>query len=296
MVSAGISAPAAALSCRDLQVRLPGGATVVGGVDLDLHRGRVLAVVGRSGAGKSLTVAALARMLPDGLRASGSVELAGPGLPAPVDLLALPERRLRALRGSHLAWLGQDATASLNPTVSVGRHLSETLRAHQPRRGRGRRSRVRLRDEGLAALADVGLPDPAALWDAHPFELSGGQAQRVAIALATALDPAVLLADEVTSALDVVSQGEVMALLRAQADAGRAVLLVTHDLAAAERWADHVVVLDAGRVVERGSVESLVAAPATELTRAWVEVAAGEGAGVTGVAPPPDHTLAPVPS
>ncbi len=274
----------AVLTARDLRVRLPDGTAAVDGVDLDVRPGRLLALVGTSGAGKSLTVRALARLLPPGLAATGRVELDGQ------DLLALPGRRLRALRGTRLGWVGQDATASLNPTVTVGTHLSETVHAQGRRRGRalrvgepGRGPRrgaatpgASARSSGLAALASAGLPDPDALWDAYPFELSGGQAQRVAIALAVVAEPAVLLADEVTSALDVVSQAEVMGLLRAQAEAGRAVLVVTHDLRAAARHADDVVVLDAGHVVERGSVTEVLAAPATALTRAWA------GAGTAG--------------
>lgn len=264
-----------ALQARGLCVHLPSGDTVVDGVDLDLHAGCVLALVGPSGAGKSLTVRALARLLPAGFRTTGDVRLGAD------DLLGMPERRLRRVRGARLAWVGQDATASLNPTITVGRHLTETLHAHTHPRRRRDRAENNVRSRGIAALAALGLPDPDRLWGAYPFGLSGGQAQRVALALATVAEPQVLLADEVTAELDVVSQAEVLDLLRDQADAGRAVLLVTHDLAAAARWADDVVVLDAGRVIEHGPVDDVLRAPTAPLTRAWLTAAAAGTPSVT---------------
>lgn len=255
-----------ALQARGLCVHLPSGNTVVDGVDLDLYPGRVLALVGPGGAGKSLTVRAMARLLPTGFRTTGQIRLGAD------DLLRLPERRLRHVRGARLAWVGQDATASLNPTITVGRHLTETLNAHTRTHSWRRRDRAEnnVRSRGIAAMTALGLSDPDGLWGAYPFGLSGGQAQRVALALATVAEPEVLLADEVTAELDVVSQAEVLDLLRAQADAGRAVLLVTHDLAAAARWADDVVVLDAGRVIEHGPVGDVLRAPTAPLTRAWL--------------------------
>lgn len=249
-----------ALSARDLCVCLPSGEVVVHGIDLDLHPGRLTALVGPSGAGKSLTVRALARLLPAGVTATGHVRAGD------IDVLRLSTRALRRVRGPVLAWVGQDATASLNPTVTVGTHLRETLRAHPRAHTRGRE-----REHGARALAAVGLADPERLRAAYPFELSGGQAQRVALALATVADPLVILADEVTAELDTVSQGEVMALLRGQADAGRAVLVVTHDLMAATRWADDVVVLDAGEIVEHGPPEQVLLAPTAPLTMAWAQ-------------------------
>jgi ABC-type glutathione transport system ATPase component len=271
-------------------VHLPSGDTVVHGVDLDLHPGRVLALVGPSGAGKSLSVRALARLLPAGFRTAGQVWLGDD------DLLGLSERQLRNVRGARLAWVGQDATASLNPTITVGRHLTETLHAHMRTWRRRHRADDHVRDQGTAALAAVGLPDPDRLWGAYPFELSGGQSQRVALALATVADPFVLLADEVTAELDVVSQAEVMDLLRGQADAGRAVLLVTHDLAAAARWADDVVVLDAGRVVEQGPVDAVLRAPTATLTRAWMAAATPAPAPATAPAEVPAGAPAAAPA
>lgn len=248
-----------ALQATGLGVRSATGEALVHGVDLDLHPGRTTALVGPSGAGKSLTLRAVAGLLPAALRACGQVRMGS------VDLLATPPRRLRRLRGTALGWIGQDATASLNPTVPVSRHFVESMRAHESE-GRARSTEL---DRGLAALLEVGLENPEGIWGAYPFELSGGQAQRVAIALATLWRPQVLLADEVTAELDPVSQGEVLHLLRDHADRGGAVLLVTHDLAAAARWADETVVIDAGRILERGDSRGLLGSAATPLTRAW---------------------------
>lgn len=252
-----VNAPA--LQATSLQVRSATGASLVHGVDLDLHPGRTTALVGPSGAGKSLTLRALAGLLPAGLRACGQVQMGS------IDLLATPPRRLRCLRGTSLGWIGQDATTSLNPTVPVSRHFIESLRAHETES----RARSTELDRGLAALHQVGLENPEHIWGAYPFELSGGQAQRVAIALATLWRPQILLADEVTAELDPASQGEVLHLLRDHADRGGAVLLVTHDLTAAARWADETVVIDDGRILERGASRGLLGSAATPLTRAW---------------------------
>ncbi|GAB3478648.1 ATP-binding cassette domain-containing protein [Nocardiopsis coralliicola] len=247
-----------------------GGRTVVDGLDLDLYPGEVTALVGRSGSGKSLTALALLGLLPDGAAASGSAVYAPPG-GVPADLLALPERDRERVRGAGIGLVFQDAQASLNPTLTVRRHFTETLAAHGvPRRARA--------DRGRRALLAAGLADPDGMLAAYPFELSGGQAQRVAVALARAAGPCVLIADEATSHLDPVAQAAVLDTLRADAAgaggqdraAGRAVLLITHDLAVAGRWADRVAVLDGGRIVEAGPVQRLLGAPAHPFTAALV--------------------------
>jgi len=249
------------LEVRGLTVDLPGRAGIVDRVDLAVAPGQVLALVGPSGAGKSLTVRAIVRLLPAGARTHGAVRVGDD------DLLELDPVRLRRLRGTVLGCVFQHPTASLNPTMTVGRHLTETLRAHR------RMPRAQLRDRGLAALARAGLPDATGLWNAYPFQLSGGQAQRVALALATACEPEVLLADEITTELDAVTQAGLLDALREQAAAGRSVLLVTHDLGVAARWADEVVVMDAGRVVEHGSAATVLQQPRAALTRRLVAVA-----------------------
>ncbi|MFV2179228.1 ABC transporter ATP-binding protein [Actinomadura sp. LOL_016] len=236
------------LAVRDLTVEVP-GRRVVHGLDLDVPAGRVLALVGPSGSGKTLTARAVAGLLPHG----GTVRVDGR---APV-------------RGRDVGYAFQDALASLNPTVTVRRHLAETVRAH----GTG---------DPDAALARFGL-DPS-LAAAYPFELSGGQAQRVALALATVHEPPVLIADEVTTALDPVAQAAVLDLVRAQARAEsreRAVLLITHDLAAAARWADDIAVMRDGRVVEHGPAARILGAPRTDLAR---DLAA---AATAAIDPPP---------
>lgn len=249
------------LTVRGLTVDLPGGPRIVNGVDLDLAAGEVLALVGPSGAGKSLTVRAIARLLPPGARVGGTARLND------VDLLAVDQAGLRRLRGTALGCMFQNPTAGLNPTMTVGGHLLETLRAHH------RLPRVELRERGLTALAGAGLERPAELWQAYPFQLSGGQAQRVALALATACHPAVLLADEITTELDAVTQAQVLDTLRAHAAAGRSVLLVTHDLAVAARWADTVAVLEAGRVTEHGPAAAVLHDPQAALTRTLLRAA-----------------------
>ncbi|MBB6173934.1 ABC-type glutathione transport system ATPase component [Nocardiopsis mwathae] len=228
------------------------GRRVVDGLDLALAPGEITALAGRSGSGKSLTARAVAGLLPDGAAASGEARLdCGHG--QAVELLGLPRHRLRRLRGPALGYAFQESRAALNPTVTVGGHLLETLKAHGiPRAHR--------RERGTAALRQAGLAGSERLWAAYPSELSGGQAQRVALALACVLDPRLLIADEVTSALDPVTQAGVLDILRAWARAGRrAVLLITHDLAVTGRWADRLAVLDGGRIVESGpSVEVLL--------------------------------------
>lgn len=236
------------------------GESLTHGVDLELPAGSTTALVGPSGAGKSLTLRAMAALLPVGLKAEGHVRIGDN------EVLAISRRRLRSLRGRSLGWIGQDATASLNPTVTVGRHFIESMRAHRE----SARSRSVERDRGWAALSRVGLACPEQIWAAYPFELSGGQTQRVAIALATLGDPQVVLADEVTAELDPHSRAEVLHLLRDHADSGGAVLMVTHDLAAAAQYADQTVVMEAGQVVEQGPSADLLHEAAAPLTRAWV--------------------------
>ncbi|WP_017593209.1 ATP-binding cassette domain-containing protein [Nocardiopsis potens] len=282
----------AVLAVTGLRVRL-GGRTVIDGLDLVLPAGRVTALVGRSGSGKSLAARSLLGLAPRGAERSGAALLdLGGGRTA--DLLAAPPDRLRALRGREVGYVFQEAQASLNPTITVGAHLAETLKAHGVPRGRRR-------EQGLAALRGAGLDDPAALLRAYPFELSGGQAQRVALALARALRPRLLIADEVTSALDPVTQAGVLDVLRADAAApdgsapdgsGRALLLVTHDLAVAGRWADRIAVLDGGRIAEEGPARDVLAAPRHPFTAELVRAAApagsppgpGEPAGAPGAA------------
>ncbi|XVQ09330.1 ABC transporter ATP-binding protein [Spirillospora sp. CA-255316] len=252
------------LEIRGLTVDVPGAAgarrRVVGGLSLHVPAGRIVALAGPSGSGKSLTARSVVRLHDPaaGVRVSGSVLL------GEVDVMGLDRRGLRAVRGRRAGYAFQDAAAALNPVVTIGRHLAETVRAH----GGGDARRA-----GAAALERCGL-DPAEVWDARPYELSGGQVQRAALALATVLEPDLLIADEVTTALDPVTQAAVLDTIRAQALAdGRAVLLITHDLAVAGRWADEIAVLSEGRIVERGPSRRILDAPEAPFTRELVAAA-----------------------
>ncbi|WP_329521797.1 ABC transporter ATP-binding protein [Spirillospora sp. NBC_01491] len=254
-----------ALEIVDLTVEVP-GRRVVDGLSLRVGAGRVVALVGPSGSGKSLTARSIVRLHdPDAaVRASGAIRLGG------TDLLGLGARELRRVRGRRVGYAFQDAAASLNPAVTIGGHLTESVRAHDA----GDPGEL-----GAAALERCGL-DAAQVWEARPYELSGGQAQRAALALATVLEPDLLIADEVTTALDPVTQAEVLGTVRAQAaEQGRAVLLITHDLAVAGRWADEIAVLSGGRVVEQGPSAGLLAAPSAPFTRELVAAARLEASG-----------------
>ncbi|MDA8369177.1 MAG: ABC transporter ATP-binding protein [Nocardiopsaceae bacterium] len=250
------------LAVADLAVSVA-GRRVVDGADIVLAPGEVTALVGRSGSGKSLMARSLLGLLPGSARATGTA-LLDTGDGRVHDLLKLPPRLLHPLRGPGIGYVFQEAQASLNPTVTIGGHLQETLKAHGVHRAQ-RRAR------GLDVLRQAGIQAPERIWPAYPFELSGGQAQRVAIALAWARAPRLLIADEVTSALDPVAQADVLDMLRAGTAAGdRALLLITHDLAVAGRWADRVAVLDGGRIVEEGPAERLLRDPAHPFTSALV--------------------------
>ncbi|MFC5183174.1 ABC transporter ATP-binding protein [Actinomadura harenae] len=243
-----------ALTLKALTIDVP-GRRVVDGLDLTVPRGRVVALAGPSGSGKSLTARSVVGLNREGVRAGGAIML------GETDLLTLPERELRAVRGRRVGYAFQDAVASLNPTITIGRHLTETVRAH------------RAAADGRDALRRCGL-DPDAVWHARPYELSGGQAQRAALALATVLGPDLLIADEVTTALDPVTQAEVLDAVRAQArDEDRAVLLITHDLAVAARWADEIAVITEGRVVEQGPPGTVLGEPRHPFTRALASAA-----------------------
>jgi oligopeptide/dipeptide ABC transporter ATP-binding protein len=217
---------------------------VVDGVGFAVARGEVLALVGESGCGKSLTALSLLRLLPRGVtRTAGAIRLAG------ADITDLPERRMRALRGRRLAMIFQEPGAALDPLATVGRQVAEAL----PRPDRA---------AVLRMLEQVGLSDPARRIDQYPFELSGGMCQRVMIAAALIAGPDVLVADEPTTALDVSVQAQILDLLRAlAAGRGTAVVLITHDLGVVADMADRVAVMYAGRIAEAGPAAAIFARP-----------------------------------
>ncbi len=230
---------------------------IVSGVDLELFPGECVAIVGESGAGKSLTSRALLGLLPDGVRAMAE-ELRVDG----VDARRLGERAWRRLRGSRIALVAQDALVSLDPLRRIGAEVAEPLEIHAPRL---RRTERRQRVSGL--LRRVAMPDPERRARQYPHELSGGLRQRALIASALAAAPAVLVADEPTTALDATVQARVLGLLREIVDAGTGLLLVSHDLSAVRRVADRVIVMRDGVVVETGTTEEVLDRPRDAYTR-----------------------------
>ncbi|AJO78602.1 ABC transporter ATP-binding protein [Pseudomonas sp. MRSN 12121] len=257
----------ALLDIQHLRIALPAGGDrshALHDLSLQLRRGECLCVVGESGSGKSMLAKALLRLLPRPLRVE-SRRLAFRGQ----DLAGLDEEAMRQLRGRDISLVFQEPMSALNPLLSVGRQIDETLRAHGVKAAATRRQRV------LELLGYVGLPDPPRLRHAYPFELSGGQRQRVVIAMALAFDPALLIADEPTSALDVTTQGQILDLLRRiQREKGMAMLFITHDFAVVEAVADRVLVLEKGHVVEQGAVAEVLRAPRENYTRRLLEAVA----------------------
>ena len=250
---------------RDLRVEGPRG-EIVRGIDLDVAPGECVALVGESGTGKSLTARALLGLLPSGITATAAA-LGVDG----ADMRAATQRQWRTVRGARAALVSQDALVSLDPLRRIHAEVAEPVRIHALSvRGAALRERV------LDALSRVALPDPERRARQYPHELSGGLRQRALLASALVTNPAVLIADEPTTALDATVQARVLDLLRRVADEGVAVLLITHDLAAVRRIADRVVVLHAGRVVEEGPTSALMAAPRDPHTRALVAAASSE--------------------
>ncbi|NUR91611.1 MAG: ABC transporter ATP-binding protein, partial [Nonomuraea sp.] len=220
---------------------------VVDQVDLTLRAGETLGLVGESGSGKSMTGLAVMGLLPPGGYVSaGSIRLDGR------ELVGLPERDYRRIRGNDVAMVFQDPMTSLNPTKTIGDQVAEPVRLHLGA------TRKQARDRALEMLAMVGIANPAERLDSYPHELSGGQRQRVMIAMALSCEPKVLIADEPTTALDVTVQAQVLRLLHDLKDRlGMAMLLITHDMGVIARWADRVSVMYAGRIVESSSTAAL---------------------------------------
>ena len=247
----------ALLSVHDLSVGL-GDTPVVERASFDVLPGETLGLVGESGCGKSVTALALLRLLPPALDVRGGLVTWGGR-----DLLALPDREFDALRGSALAYVGQEPQSALDPTFSVGSQLAEVVRRHE----RGGRAGARRRAVELLRLVE--LADPERVARAHPHELSGGMAQRVAIALALAGRPALLVADEPTTALDVTVQREILTLLRTlQQETGMAVLLISHDWGVVADLCDRTVVMYAGQIVEEAATEAIFDLPLHPYTAA----------------------------
>jgi len=233
-------------------------------------RGEVVAVVGESGSGKSMTAMTAMGIAPDGARASGSIRLGD------LEVLGADERTLRAVRGRGVSMIFQDPSAALNPVFTVGFQLAEAVR-----RADASADRPTIRERSLELLRAVEVPEPERRLGQYPHELSGGQCQRVMIAMALAADPDLLIADEPTTALDVTVQAEVLDVLRALRDrTGTAILLITHDMGVVADIADRVVVMRRGRVVETGTVHEVLAAPSADYTRELLAAVPRMGTGV----------------
>jgi peptide/nickel transport system ATP-binding protein len=241
----------ALLSLEDVSVELPtprGTLRAVDNVDLSLMPGRTLGIVGESGCGKTMLSRAILQLLPKRAKLSGRVRFGGR------DLAALPAESLRRLRGPELAVVFQDPMTSLNPVLTIGTQLIETLQAHLGMDGAAAARR------SVDLLAAVGIPAPAQRLRQYPHQLSGGMRQRVAIAIALSCEPKLLVADEPTTALDVTVQAQILDLLaREQRRRQMAMILITHDLGVVAGRTDEVAVMYAGRIVERAPTAQLFA-------------------------------------
>jgi oligopeptide/dipeptide ABC transporter ATP-binding protein len=253
----------ALLEVEGLRVRLPtasGPAAVVDGIDYSVEPGEVFGIAGESGSGKTMSVLALMGLLPPNAATDGRASFEGR------DLLRLPRRELRRICGRELAMVFQDPMTSLHPMLSIGTQLTEHVRRHL---GLGKREAA---ERALELLREVRIPSPDAALHAFPHQFSGGMRQRIAIAVALACRPRLLVADEPTTALDVTVQAGIIRLLdRLRREQGLAIVLITHDLGVLSAIADRVAVFYAGRVVELGRREDVLARPRHPYTRGLLD-------------------------
>ncbi|MFZ9746843.1 MAG: ABC transporter ATP-binding protein [Opitutaceae bacterium] len=263
-----MDAPAAndvILSVRDLVTTFDtdaGRLTAVDGVSFDVRRGRTLGIVGESGCGKSVTALSIMRLLPQpmGQIRGGRILFEGR------DLATLPPAELHRIRGGRIGMIFQEPMTALNPVQPIGRQLSEVFLLHRTKDPADAWRR------GAEMLRKVGIPAPEIRMHEYPHQLSGGMRQRVVIAMALACEPAVVIADEPTTALDVTIQAQILELMQAlQRDLGLAVVLITHDLGVIAETCDDVIVMYAGRVAEAGPVEAIFDRPAHPYTRGLLD-------------------------
>ena len=250
-----MSENAAILTVRGLQTHfftMDGVVKAVDGVSFAVGRRQTFALVGESGCGKSVTALSIMRLVPHppGRIVAGEVLLDG------TSLLALRERQMRQVRGAKVSMIFQEPMTSLNPVYTVGNQIVEAIRLHQRLPGR------RARDQAVAVLSQVGIPDPAQRYKEYPHQLSGGMRQRAMIAMALSCDPDLLIADEPTTALDVTIEAQILDLLkRLKAERGLTIMLITHDLAVVAETADVVAVMYASKLVELADVQALFQRP-----------------------------------
>ena len=251
----------------------------VDGVDLDIKSGKTMALVGESGSGKSITALSILRLVPaPGRTVSGTVAYRGS------DLMGLSEKEMSMIRGREIGLILQDPAASLNPVMRVGEQVSEVIRTHF----RIRRSEAR--DRAMGLMEKVQLPNVSRLYDGYPHQLSGGLKQRALIAAALACQPALLIADEPTTALDVSIQSQILILLKELKDVFRlSLLLISHDLSIVHEMADRIAVMYAGRVVEEAAMKDLFQKPVHPYTRALLnavpKIAFSDHDGLSGIEP-----------
>ncbi len=242
--------------CIDFRTR-QGVVRAVDGVSFDLRAGEIVGLVGESGSGKTLTMLSVLGLISDpNATVSGSIRYKGR------ELAGLPARALRHVRGRQIAMIFQDPMSAMNPVHTIGWQIVEQIRAHLPL------SRGQARARAVELLARMGIPAPDQAFGRYPHQLSGGMRQRAMIAMALSCEPSLLIADEPTTALDVTVQAQILALLRAlRSDFGSAIVFITHDLGVVGELADRVMVMYAGRLVERGPAADTLARPAHPYTQ-----------------------------
>ena len=246
---ARVAVPSTQLALSGLTVSFD-GVTVLHGIDLSIGRGEALGLVGESGSGKSVTWLAALGLLPGKARVAGSAMLDG------LELIGAPPRALDRVRGGRVAMIFQDPTSALNPVLKVGRQIGEALALHRGLSG------ASIRAEARRLFELVGIPDPERRLSAYPHEFSGGQNQRVMIAMALAGEPDILVADEPTTALDVTIQAQILDLINTvRREMGMALVLISHDLGVIAETCDRVAVMYAGRIVEEAPAADLFRAP-----------------------------------
>jgi peptide/nickel transport system ATP-binding protein len=252
-----LPAPKPLLEVSDLRIAFSAH-QAVGGISFRIAAGETLGLVGESGSGKSATSLAMMRLLPPSATVSGSVRLGSQ------ELLTLPEATMRGHRGKSLAMIFQEPMTALNPVMNVGRQIAEALLAHAPRT-----PRRDVRERVLAAMREVALPDSERRIGDYPHQFSGGQRQRIVIAMALMNKPALLIADEPTTALDVTVQAQILALLKhLRAEHNLSMLFISHDLAVVGQVADRIAVMRHGAIVELGDTQQILTRPQHPYTQA----------------------------